>query len=51
MGEYRHYVYNAHFTAMGLTVGYPPQGQFAGRRRSYAQSWEQIIEASGIQPQ
>jgi tripartite-type tricarboxylate transporter receptor subunit TctC len=40
-----------HLTAMGLTVGYMPQGQFAGRVRSYTQTWEQIIKASGFQPQ
>ena len=38
-------------TAMGLTVGFMPQGQFAGRVRSYTQTWEQIIKASGFQPQ
>jgi tripartite-type tricarboxylate transporter receptor subunit TctC len=37
--------------AMGLTVGFMPQGQFAGRVRSYTQTWEQIIRASGFQPQ
>lgn len=37
-------------TAMGLTVGYMPQGQFAGRVRSYTQTWAQIIKASGFQP-
>lgn len=37
--------------AMGLTVGFMPQGQFAGRVRSYTQTWEQIIKASGFQPQ
>jgi len=37
--------------AMGLTVDYMPQGQFAGRVRSYTQTWEQIIKASGFQPQ
>ena len=38
-------------TTMGLTVAYEPQGQFAGRVRSYTQTWEQIIRASGFQPQ
>ncbi|RZL94350.1 MAG: Twin-arginine translocation pathway signal [Variovorax sp.] len=38
-------------TAMGLTVSYMPQGQFAGRVRSYTQSWEQIIKGSGFVPQ
>lgn len=37
--------------AMGLTVGYQPQGQFAGRVRSYTQSWTKIIQASGFKPQ
>ncbi|MDL9997135.1 Bug family tripartite tricarboxylate transporter substrate binding protein [Variovorax sp. J22P240] len=37
--------------AMGLTVSFMPQGQFAGRVRSYTQTWEQIIRASGFQPQ
>lgn len=35
-------------TAMGLTVGYEPQGQFAGRVRTYTQGWERIIQASGF---
>ena len=38
-------------TDMGLTVSYMPQGQFSGRVRSYTQTWEQIIKASGFQPQ
>ncbi|SCK59122.1 Tripartite-type tricarboxylate transporter, receptor component TctC [Variovorax sp. HW608] len=38
-------------TAMGLTVGFMPQGQFAGSVRSYTQTWAQIIKASGFQPQ
>jgi tripartite-type tricarboxylate transporter receptor subunit TctC len=38
-------------TAMGLTVGFMPQGQFAGRVRSYTQTWAQVIKASGFQPQ
>ena len=37
--------------AMGLTVDFMPQGQFAGRVRSYTQTWEQIIRASGFMPQ
>ncbi|MET3495865.1 Bug family tripartite tricarboxylate transporter substrate binding protein [Variovorax boronicumulans] len=37
-------------TTMGLTVGYEPQGQFAGRVRSYTQTWERIIQASGFKP-
>lgn len=35
-------------TTMGLTVGYEPQGQFAGRVRSYTQTWTRIIQASGF---
>ena len=35
-------------TAMGLTVGYEPQGQFAGRVRTYTQGWERIIQKSGF---
>lgn len=38
-------------TAMGLSVEFMPQGQFAGRVRSYTQTWAQIIKASGFQPQ
>ena len=38
-------------TAMGLAVDYMPQGQFAGRVRSYTQSWERIIKSSGFTPQ
>ena len=38
-------------TTMGLTVAYEPQGQFAGRVRSYTQSWERIIKSSGFTPQ
>ncbi len=38
-------------TAMGLTVAYQPQGQFAGRVRSYTQTWAQIIRSSGFKPQ
>ena len=38
-------------TAMGLAVDYMPQGQFAGRVRSYTQTWAQIIKNSGFQPQ
>ncbi len=36
--------------AMGLTVGYQPQPQFAGVVRKYGQTWERIIKASGFQP-
>lgn len=36
--------------AMGLTVGYEPQGQFAGRVRTYTQGWERIIRRSGFKP-
>jgi len=38
-------------TTMGLTVAYEPQGQFAGRVRSYTQTWQNIIKASGFTPQ
>lgn len=38
-------------TDMGLHVNYETQGQFAGRVRSYTQTWEGIIKASGFQPQ
>lgn len=38
-------------TTMGLTVGYEPQGQFAGRVRSYTQTWQRIIQASGFKAQ
>ena len=38
-------------TTMGLTVAYEPQGQFAGRVRSYTQTWERIIKSSGFTPQ
>jgi tripartite-type tricarboxylate transporter receptor subunit TctC len=38
-------------TAMGLTVGFAPQGQFAGAVRSYTRTWAQIIKASGFQAQ
>lgn len=38
-------------TTMGLTVAYEPQGQFAGRVRSYTQTWQGIIKASGFTPQ
>ena len=37
-------------TAMGLTVGFEPQGQFAGRVRTYTQTWEGIIGKSGFKP-
>lgn len=38
-------------TALGLTVGFMPQGQFAGRVRSYTQTWAKIIKESGFTPQ
>ena len=38
-------------TAMGLTVGYESQGQFAGRVRTYTAAWEKIIQGSGFKPQ
>ena len=37
-------------TTMGLSVGYEPQGQFAGRVRTYTQSWQRIIRANGFRP-
>jgi tripartite-type tricarboxylate transporter receptor subunit TctC len=37
--------------ALGLNVAYEPQGQFAGRVRTYTQTWERIIQASGFKPQ
>jgi len=41
---------NTRLTAMGLTVGFEPQGQFAGRVRTYTQTWEGIIRKSGFKP-
>jgi tripartite-type tricarboxylate transporter receptor subunit TctC len=38
-------------TALGLTVGFMPQKQFAERERAYAQTWAKIIRDSGFQPQ
>ncbi len=38
-------------STMGLTVGYEPQGQFSGRVRTYTQTWQGIIRASGFQAQ
>jgi tripartite-type tricarboxylate transporter receptor subunit TctC len=38
-------------TTLGLTVAYEPQGQFAGRVRTYTQTWERIIKSSGFTPQ
>ena len=38
-------------TTLGLSVGYEPQGQFAGRVRTYTQGWERIIKASGFKVQ
>jgi tripartite-type tricarboxylate transporter receptor subunit TctC len=35
---------------MGLTVAYQPQAPFAGRVKTYTQSWERIIRSSGFQP-
>ena len=37
-------------TDLGLNVAYEPQGQFAGRVRTYTQNWERIIQASGFVP-
>ena len=39
------------FTTMGLTVGFMPQPQLAGRERAYTQAWTRIIKSSGFQPQ
>ena len=36
--------------AMGLTVGYETQGQFAGRVRTYTQGWERVIRKNGFKP-
>jgi len=38
-------------TELGLNVAYEPQGQFAGRVRSYTRTWEKIIQGSGFKPQ
>ena len=38
-------------TAMGLTVGYMPPAQLAGREQAYAQTWTKIIKSSGFQAQ
>jgi tripartite-type tricarboxylate transporter receptor subunit TctC len=38
-------------TAMGLTVGFVPQSQFAGNVRDYTKTWTRIIKESGFQPQ
>ena len=38
-------------TAMGLSVGFMNQAQFAGRERAYTAVWSRIIKASGFQPQ
>lgn len=40
----------ARLAGMGLNVAYEPQGQFAGRVRSYTQTWTRIIRASGFEP-
>jgi len=37
-------------TAMGLTVAFQPQAQFAARVKNYTQTWERIIRTSGFQP-
>lgn len=36
--------------AMGLTVGYQPQAQFANRVKTYTQTWDKIIKSSGFVP-
>ena len=41
----------AKLAALGLNVAYEPQGQFAGRVRTYTATWERIIQASGFKPQ
>jgi tripartite-type tricarboxylate transporter receptor subunit TctC len=38
-------------TAMGLTVGFMNQAQFAAREHAYSATWSRIIKASGFQPQ
>ena len=38
-------------TAMGITVGHMSGEQLAQRERTYAQSWAQVIKASGFVPQ
>jgi tripartite-type tricarboxylate transporter receptor subunit TctC len=38
-------------TAMGLSVGFMNQAQFAARERAYTAVWSRIIKASGFQPQ
>ena len=38
-------------TGLGLNVAYEPQGQFAGRVRTYTQTWERIIQSTGFKPQ
>lgn len=37
-------------TAMGLTVAYQPQADFARRVQGYTQDWKKIIEATGFTP-
>lgn len=39
-----------HLTAMGLAVAYQPQAQFTSRVKSYTQTWDGIIKASGFTP-
>ena len=38
-------------TDLGLHVAYETQGQFAGRVRTYTQTWAKIIQDSGFKPQ
>ena len=38
-------------TAMGLSVGFMTQAQFASREHAYTATWSRIIKASGFQPQ
>jgi hypothetical protein len=35
---------------MGLTVAYQPQAQFTQRVKTYTQTWDRIIKASGFTP-
>jgi tripartite-type tricarboxylate transporter receptor subunit TctC len=37
-------------TAMGLTVAFQPQAQFATRVKNYTDTWARIIKSSGFQP-
>lgn len=39
------------FTALGLSVGFVPQAQFAANEKAYTRTWARIIKASGFKPQ